>query len=115
VSGWQPPTDAPPQAPAPQWTQPNVTNSNAVAALVLGICGLVICPVILSIPAVIMGYKARNEIDAKQGQEQGRGMAIAGIITGWIGIVLGVLGILFAVFALALIEPSDAVILRMLG
>jgi hypothetical protein len=59
------------------------TNGKAIAALVLGItwiCG------IGSILALVFGTMARNEIDASGGLEQGRGMAIAGIVLGWVGI-----------------------------
>ena len=79
-------------------------NTRAIVSLVLGIAGLVFIPVILSIPAVIVGYQARREIDASGGAQGGRGLAIAGIVCGWIGIAFGVLilvGIvLFGVLAL---------------
>jgi hypothetical protein len=39
-----------------------------------------------SILAVVFGYMAKNEIDRSGGFQQGRGMAIAGIVLGWVGI-----------------------------
>ena len=36
------------------------TNGKATGALVLGICGLVVCPLICSIVAVVLGYQART-------------------------------------------------------
>ena len=62
------------------------TNGSATAALVFGILGLLIG--ILSVPALVFGYSARRQIDGSGGVQGGRGMAIAGIVLGWIGAVL---------------------------
>src|SRR5689334_11609335 len=43
-------------------------HGSATTALVLGILGLVFCPLVLSIPAWIIGRKAMREIDASGGQ-----------------------------------------------
>jgi hypothetical protein len=40
--------------------------------------------------ALVFGYKARREIDASGGLQQGRGMATAGIVLGWVWIGLTV-------------------------
>jgi hypothetical protein len=60
--------------------------------LVLGIAGLVFyaCGV-ASILALVFGYMSRRQIDESGGTQGGRGMAIAGIIMGWIGIALVVI------------------------
>ena len=58
-------------------------NGSATAALVFGILGLLIG--ILSVPALIFGYSAKGQIDRAGGVQGGRGMAIAGIVLGWIG------------------------------
>jgi len=63
-------------------------NGKAVASLVLAIFGLVSCPVISSIIALILGYQARREIAASGGWQTGESLARAGIIMGWIGIAL---------------------------
>ena len=73
--------------------------------MVLGICGLVVCPLILSIPVIILGTQAKREIDKSAGREGGRGMATAGIIMGWIGVVFALLGIALIVM-LGLIGSS---------
>jgi hypothetical protein len=57
----------------------------AVASLVLGI---LFCFVVTGILAVIFGNIGLNRIDASGGTERGRGMAIAGIVLGWIGIAV---------------------------
>jgi Domain of unknown function (DUF4190) len=74
-----------------------VTNGSAIASLVLGIAGLVIFPLIAPI-ALVFGYRARREI-AERGEEGG-GLATAGIILGWIGTALLVLGVVIVVLVL---------------
>ena len=70
--------------------QPVTSSSRAVVALVLGILGIVLCP--LSAPvAWVLGKRAEEEIDASGGTIDGRGMATAGKITGIIGVGLLVL------------------------
>jgi hypothetical protein len=61
------------------------TNGLAIASLVLGIVWIY---GIGSILALVFGYQAKSQIDASRGRESGRGMAIAGIVLGWIGIGL---------------------------
>jgi Domain of unknown function (DUF4190) len=65
------------------------TNGMAVASLVLGIIGLVSCG-LTSIIGAILGHVAINRI--KRTGEEGQGMAMAGLITSYIAIVLWVLG-----------------------
>ena len=90
-AGWQAPaagTGGWEQGPDGQWVQVGVPQSSgkATAALVLGILGLVLCPFICSILALVFGYQGRNEIDASGGRMSGRGNATAGIVLGWIGV-----------------------------
>ncbi len=85
-SGWQQTADG-------QWVQTAgaQTSGKSTAALVLGILGLVLCPLIFSILALIFGYQARADIDRSNGTIRGRGNATAGIVLGWIGIAFMVL------------------------
>ena len=61
------------------------TNGFAIASLILGI---IPCTGITSILAIVFGFIARNQIEQSGGRQQGSGMALAGIILGfvWIGI-----------------------------
>jgi Domain of unknown function (DUF4190) len=61
------------------------TNGFAIASLVLGIFWLY---GIGSILALVFGYKAKGEVDRSGGRQTGRGLAIAGIVLGWIGVAL---------------------------
>ena len=78
----------------PVYVVQNSTNGMAIASLVLGILWLWWLGSIL---ALIFGYIGKNQIDRSGGQQSGRGMAIAGIVLGWIGIAMLVLIIIFAV------------------
>lgn len=72
------------------------TNTLAVASLVLGIFWIF---GIGSALALIFGYVARAQI--RKSGERGDGMAIAGVVLGWVGvttmIVIIVLGSLFVI------------------
>ena len=80
---------------------PNSTN--AVISLVTGILGLTFFPLVGSIIALITGYMAKKEIDASPGMLGGTGMATAGIILGWAGVGLAVLG--GCIFGLIMLIP----------
>ena len=57
------------------------------------ILGLTLFPTIGSIIGLILGYMARNQIRDSGGTIGGEGLAKAGIILGWIGVALAVLGV----------------------
>lgn len=87
------------------------TESSAIVSLVLGIAGIFVIPLILSIPAIIVGKSAQRKIEASGGTLGGAELAKAGIITGWIGVVLGVLGLLaiIVLFAFGLAAETGSV------
>jgi VIT1/CCC1 family predicted Fe2+/Mn2+ transporter len=68
---------APTVAPTVQIV-PQTTSGKAVASLVLALLGL-------SLLAVIFGHIARGEIRRSDGRMSGDGLALAGLIIGWIG------------------------------
>jgi hypothetical protein len=68
------------------------TSGYAIASLVLGIAGFFVFPVIPSILAVVFGQKAKDEIRANP-SIGGDGLATAGLVLGWIGIVLTALAL----------------------
>ncbi|MFD1937736.1 MULTISPECIES: DUF4190 domain-containing protein [Nonomuraea] len=63
--------------------QPNKTNGMAIAALISGIVGLVTCGV-ASIVGAILGHISLGQI--KKTGEEGRGMALAGLILSYVGL-----------------------------
>jgi hypothetical protein len=70
------------------------TDGNAVTSLVLGLLSLVICCV-TGVPAIILGHIARSNIQKSQGKLKGEGMALAGLILGYLSV--GVFLILAAI------------------
>jgi hypothetical protein len=69
-------------AAAPAGT-PRSTNGLAIAAMVLGIVWVYWLGSIL---ALIFGYIAKGQINGSAGRQGGKGMAIAGIVLGWVGV-----------------------------
>lgn len=78
--------------------QPPQNNPLAIASLVCGIISLpmVICCYGLpfNVLAIIMGFIAVGQIDKSPDTMTGRGMAIAGIVTGVVSLILLVLQVL---------------------
>lgn len=75
----------------------------AIASLVTGILSLICCGWILpGIAAVVMGFIAKNKADSDPANYGGRGLALAGIITGGVSVVLGII-VLILYFAGALV------------
>ena len=60
------------------------TNGLAVASLV---CSLVWLGGLGSILAIVFGFMARSQIKRSEGNVQGNGLAVAGIIIGFVGLV----------------------------
>ncbi|HSQ17106.1 MAG TPA: DUF4190 domain-containing protein [Anaerolineales bacterium] len=69
------------------------TSTNAIISLVAGIVGLFFLPVIGGIVAILTGNSAKKEIANSGGTVGGEGLAKAGVIIGWVGLILWVLGI----------------------
>ncbi len=82
------------QTPYPSPMASLQTHTLAIASLIFGILGLVgICPGLGSIVAVVTGSMAQREIQADPTRYTGDGLAKAGLILGWVGVALTVLGI----------------------
>ena len=85
----------------PQFQPAPSTNGLAIASLILSISSFIVLPVIGSIAGVICGHIARSQLRQRPGE--GDGLALAGLIVGWIGIavyglfLLFILGVVFAV------------------
>ena len=92
--------DIPPQNSPPNFPK---NSSLAIWSLVLGILSLICFTIFAGIPAVICGHKALSQIKRSGGAISGQGVAIAGLITGYIGIAWA---ILFIPLMLAIAIPN---------
>ena len=97
---------APP--PSGQWAAPppSMKANGAVAALVLGILGILLCPLCAPV-AWGLGRKAERLVDASGGTLGGRGEATAGKILGMIGVAFIVIGIVAFIVLVAIGSSVD--------
>lgn len=119
----QPPYGQPPYGPPP-YGQPQYgygyrrSHTQATTAMVLGIistaCAVLALACCVTYPgfltgpfAIVLGLKARREIDASPGTYDNRGHAVAGFVTGIIGTVIGLLVLLLFVALFTLVGLSD--------
>lgn len=76
-------------------------------SMILGILGLFTIPLVLSIAAIVLGNKAKREAQA-QPHRYKNSLGKVGVITGWIGVALAILGLLFFIFVFgALISTGE--------
>jgi len=83
------------QAPIAPPYSPTRTSGLAIASMVLGILWIYW---IGSIVALILGYLALREIKQNPQSMEGRGMAMAGVILGWVGVTTLLLAIAMGIY-----------------
>jgi type II secretory pathway pseudopilin PulG len=66
--------------------QPQRTDPKAIWSLVLGVLSLTCFWILTGIPAIILGHISRSDIRKSLGQLKGEGMALAGLIMGYISV-----------------------------
>jgi len=82
------------------------TSGMAIASMVLGITGIIALTCccgtgfIPSVLAVVFGHVAQYQIRRSAGRLEGTSMAIAGLVCGYIGLVINLLAIIMAVLGL---------------
>ncbi len=86
--------------------EPPKTSGMAITSLVLGICGF--CAGILTaLPGLILGIISLGKIKKSNGQLKGSGLAIGGIVTASIVLVLQIIVILLAILMPALAQTRS--------
>jgi len=73
---------------------PRQTSTLAIISLVAGILGWTVVPFLGSIVAVICGHMARKEISLAPERLEGDGLAVAGLVLGYLSIAMAVLAII---------------------
>ena len=99
--------EAPPPGYVPMPYPPRPTNQLAIAALVCG-CAQLFFSLLTGIPAVILGHIARRQI--RETGENGDGMALAGLILGYVGIGLSVIfAVIIILVVVAAVHDNNAI------
>jgi type IV pilus assembly protein PilA len=87
------PAQNPPQGQYPPQAQPYrgqyqaQTDGGAIASMILGIASFALClNVFTGIPAIILGHISLSKIKKSMGRLKGEGMALAGLIMGYISL-----------------------------
>jgi len=75
-----------------QATTPTRTSTLAVLSLVFGILGVFFFG---SLIAVVLGHLGRSEIQKSNGQLEGDGMAVAGLILGYLMLLVSIAFLVF--------------------
>ncbi|MCX6922832.1 MAG: type II secretion system protein GspG [Verrucomicrobia bacterium] len=84
------------------------TSTLAIWSLVLGILSLTALPILAAIPAIICGNKAHSRINGSAGALAGRGLANAGLVTGYLSISLALIGMIAGMVLLGFQAASAA-------
>ncbi len=84
-------------------TQTTETNALAIVSLIFGILGWTLMPVIGNLIAIICGHIARGQIRQSGGTQEGDGLALAGLILGYLGLLLGMVVIFMIIFGIGIL------------
>jgi hypothetical protein len=85
---------APPAPPAPTFVRPRArTNGFAVASLLVSLVWIV-----GSVLAIVFGHVALKQIAASEGEQTGRGFAVAGLAIGYFGALMFMLALVASLF-----------------
>jgi general secretion pathway protein G len=97
--GMNPPSTPPSPPTPPQIAAATQQSGLALASMILGICGIVLClGPLAGIPAVICGHMAQSKIKQSGGGLTGSGLATAGLVTGYLSILwIFVIGMMAAI------------------
>jgi len=107
-SFYAPPAASMPTAYAPL-ANAKPTSGLAIASLICGVVGLMSCMFIPGIAAVICGHMAMRRTHPVTGNQEGRGMAIAGIVTGYLCVAGLVFIILYFVMIIGVIAAGASI------
>ena len=93
-------------------TQYTTTNTMAIVSLAAGVLSWFAFPFIGAVVAIITGHMARNQIRMSHGTEGGNGLAIIGLVLGYLNLLSMCVGfLLFLLFFGGVIGLSGCAIL----
>jgi len=73
--------------PQPQYAPSPPTNTWAIVSLVSSIVGWIFFPIVGGLAGVVTGHMARREIKNSLGAQGGDGLAIAGLVIGYLNLL----------------------------
>jgi Protein of unknown function (DUF1559)/Domain of unknown function (DUF4190) len=79
---------------------PATTSGMAITSTILGVLSLILCSVFTGVPAIILGGLGLGVIGRSNGRLKGKGLAITGIVTGGLSLLL------LPVIAIGLLLPA---------
>lgn len=79
------------------------TSALAIVSLVFGILAWIALPLIGGVVAIVTGHMARSEIRAARGDLQGDGMAVAGLVLGYLNLLMAVFTVMLVFFGFGLV------------
>ena len=79
------------------------TNGLAIVSLVFGVLGWTLLPLIGMIVAIITGHIALGQVRRSDGAETGEGLAIAGLVLGYLALAVGFIALVMIVFGIGLL------------
>ncbi len=82
------------------------TSGLAITSLVLALVSFCGFGILTSVPAVICGHIALGRINQSNGAIGGRGLALAGLIIGYIVIAINIIVLIMLIAAPGLLTPS---------
>lgn len=71
----------------PQFAPPAPTNTMAIVSVVSGALSWFLLPFIGAVVAIVTGHMARNEIKKSQGLQGGDGLALVGLVLGYLNLI----------------------------
>jgi small-conductance mechanosensitive channel len=71
------------------------TSTKAIISAIAGVLGWTLLPILGSLTAIIAGHMARAEIRRNPDTLTGDGWALAGLILGWLSVIIAVLSVVF--------------------
>lgn len=88
------------------YSAPASTNAMALGSLIASIAGWTVVPFVGWIVGVVLGHIARSQL--RQSNEQGAGLALAGLITGYVGLALTAVGVVFVIIVFVILGANGS-------
>ena len=85
---------------------PPPRNGLATASLILGILSLVCLGLFTGIPAIICGHLARGKARRAPEEFGGAGMALSGLVLGYIGVVVNLVGVIGLLYYFSAVQQA---------